>query len=147
MPVKCTTCNNEFTKIAQVADHISRTNKVIQRQFSAKDSSSNSSSRSDFKDPQQMECFLEDGIADFSHRKYFDRNGKLIPLTDEFNLYTLVTTSTNLCLICRARFANNYRRCEHILETGHIKGAYDDVLWKRAIVDMKMFEELERKYF
>jgi hypothetical protein len=138
MPLTCVVCNKKFTSIGTVADHISETNKGMQGDPLAGRREQMEEMR---KNEKEMEHHL-DALSGFTHKKFRDKNGVLLPQDDEIELQTLTMVGPKWCVACKTNFPNNFRLVEHCTSTGHGESF-------REIIEMarRDFEELERKYF
>jgi hypothetical protein len=135
MSVKCVTCGKQFYGFEEFSEHVSDTNQGIIGVFTGEGSRPETE--------EELERFIE-GIDGFSHRKYLDRNGNLIPN----HIITIVHTSLNAgakwCIDCGpvGQYKNNYLLYLHIINTGHCKG-----MEKIAAETLTEFEYIEKIYF
>jgi len=131
VPVRCATCNKQFSTIRQVADHIGETYQGFQGEW--RGSGDEKPTQKDIND------FL-DTSGGFAHLKYFKQNNFLVELDELYPTLMAGTRRSN----CRARFTNNLRLYQHIIETGHGE-EYGEVEYAKK--SMKVIEEFEKKLF
>ena len=93
------------------------------------------------KNEKEREHHL-DALLGFAHKKFYDKNGTLLPKDDEIQLHVLTTTGVKSCMECGKTFPNPFRMAEHCISTGH-----EEIIRKIAEKTMRDFQELERKYF
>lgn len=133
MAVRCATCSRQFGNIGEVADHISETRAEIEGTLPAEHES---------MEPDSPEH--EENVATgFAHRKYYDRDGKLMPLQYEDYLYVLVMSGARWCSSCNLTFTNMYRFSDHILSAKHGDQTYQT----NAKINMEKFENFQNTYF
>jgi DNA-directed RNA polymerase subunit N (RpoN/RPB10) len=121
MPVRCATCNSQFSSVGQVADHVSDTYHGIQGELSLEGLKPPTSDG-----PREMELYL-DGVEGFAHRKYYDKKGDIITMPDSIYFSTVcLLAGAKRCfdLKCGEKFSNNYQLNKHVLESGHSKAQY-----------------------
>lgn len=142
MPVRCATCNSQFSTIGQVIDHVSDTYHAIQGELSYEGSKPPKSN-----DPREKKHYSNsDGVDGFAHMKYYDKKGSIIPIQDSVYFGTMfLLAGAKECFECREQFANKYQLNKHILESGHSR--VNSPEYNSAIKDMKIFEEMQTKYF
>jgi hypothetical protein len=116
MPVTCETCGLKYETISATIDHVRETN---QDEIGKSQTYLGDIFNSD--DPKDIQI-LNDAMSGFSHRRFRDTYGNLLPLgpTQLLTLWPFAGAS-KYCQKCRSEFGDYYRLYLHYSETGHAR--------------------------
>ncbi len=137
MPLTCAVCTKTVHNIGELADHISDTSRIEETEWTPDDF--NEIARS----PKELERRW-DVTRGFSHTKYRDKTGNLLPENAATVFYVTMMAGAKWCIECKEAFPNNFRMYRHYFDTQHGQD------WKRperAQENLTEMEELEAKWF